>query len=155
MSVKDMPPLRIVPDVVEGGATIQALSLDATVEEAAQVMGGCGIGAIAVLDAEGRFAGLVMERDIVRKVVAKGVDARATPLIALLDRPADALAPSDFALDAVDLMRIRNVSHLPVLDGERVTAVVSVADICLALGRALHAQLHTRQVAFFGEQFQE
>jgi CBS domain-containing protein len=76
-------------------------------------------------------------------------------LAELVRRSSDALTPSDLALDALELMRIRKVSHLPVLDGERLTAVVSVGDICEAVRQTLDAQLRARQAAVFGGQLRE
>jgi signal-transduction protein with cAMP-binding, CBS, and nucleotidyltransferase domain len=142
-------PLRIQPDVVKD-AKIHAVPLHATARETAQRMASFGAGALVVLDADGRFAGLVTEQDLVREVVAKGLDAGAATLAELVKRNSDALAPSDLALDALDLMRIRKVSHLPVFDGERVIAVVSIGDICEIVRQKLEAQLRARQAAFFG-----
>jgi CBS domain-containing protein len=97
----------------------------------------------------------VTEEDLVREVVAKGLDPGAARLAELVKRSFDALAPSDLALDALDLMRLRNISHLPVLDGERLTAIVSVGDICEAVRQTLDAQLRARQAAFFSSQLRE
>lgn len=144
-------PLRIRPDVVKD-AKIHAVPLQATAREAAQRMAMLGTEALVVLDAEERFAGLVTEQDLVREVLAKGLDAGALKLAELVKGSFDALAPSDLALDALDLMRIRKVSHLPVLDGERLTAVVSVGDICEAVRQTLDAQLRARQAAVFDGQ---
>jgi signal-transduction protein with cAMP-binding, CBS, and nucleotidyltransferase domain len=151
-------PLRIqpniVPDIVKD-AKIHAVPLQATAQEAAQRMAMFCTGALVVLEAGGRFAGLVTEQDLVREVMAKGLDASAARLVELVKQSSDTLAPSDLALDALDLMRIRKVSHLPVLDGERVTALVSIGDICEAVRQTLDAQLRARQAAFFGGQLQE
>ena len=158
MNCRMAPPLRIqpnvVPDIVKD-AKICAVPLQATAQEAAQRMATFCTGALVVLEPGGEFVGLVTEQDLVREVVAKGLDAGAVRLAELVKRSSDALVPSDLALDALDLMRIRKVSHLPVLDGERLTAVVSIGDICEAVRQTLDAQLRARQAAFFGRRFQE
>lgn len=151
-------PLRIQPDIVPNvvkDAKVHMLPLQATAREAAQLMAAFDTGALVVLDAKGQFAGLVTEEDLVREVVAKGLDPGAARLAELVKRGFDALAPSDLALDALDLMRLRKISHLPVLDGERLTAIVSVGDICEAVRQTLDAQLRARQAAFFGSQLRE
>jgi CBS domain-containing protein len=158
MSGRIAPPLRIQPDVVPDvvkNAQVYTLPLQATAREAAQLMVTFGTGALVVLDAEGRFAGLVTEQDLVRKVVAKGMDPGAARLAELVKQGFDALAPSDLALDALDLMRVRKVSHLAVLDGERLIAVVSIGDIYEAIRRTLDVQLRAGQAAFFRGQPQE
>jgi CBS domain-containing protein len=151
-------PLRIQPDVVPNvvkDAKVYTLPLQATARQAAQLMATFGTGALVVLDAKGQFAGLVTEQDLVREVLAKGLDAGVARLAELVRRSSDALTPSDLALDALELMRIRKVSYLPVLDGERLTAVVSVGDICEAVRQTLDAQLRARQAVFFGSQPRE
>jgi CBS domain-containing protein len=151
-------PLRIQPDIVPNvvkDARVHTLPLQATAREAAQLMATFGTGALVVLDAKGQFAGLVTEEDLVRKVMAKDLDPGAARLAELVELGFDALAPSDLALDALDLMRLRKTSHLPVLDGERLTAVVSVGDICEAIRQTLDARLRARQAAFFGGQPRE
>ena len=149
MSAKIFASLRIEPDVVKD-TRIHALPVEATAAQAAQLMARVGAGAVVVLDRQGRFAGIVTDQDIVREVVAKGLDASAATLATLVNRSPDSLAPSDLALDALDLMRIRNVSHLPVVVAERVTAVVSIGDICTALRKTLDVPLCAHQAAFFG-----
>jgi CBS domain-containing protein len=158
MSGRIAPPLRIQPDVVPDivkNAQVYTLPLQATAREAAQLMVTFGTGALVVLDAEGRFAGRMTEQDLVRKVVAKGMDPGAARLAELVKQGFDALAPSDLALDALDLMRVRKVSHLAVLDGERLIAVVSIGDIYEAIRRTLDVQLRAGQAAFFRGQPQE
>ena len=153
-STKSAAPLRIVPDVVKD-ARVHDLPVEATAEQAAQLMARVGAGAVVALDAHGRFAGIVTDQDIVREVVAKGLNARVAKLAMLINRNLDCLAPSDLALDALELMRIRNVSHLPVIVEERVTAVVSIGDICVAVRHTLDAQLRAHQAPFFGDIPQE
>jgi signal-transduction protein with cAMP-binding, CBS, and nucleotidyltransferase domain len=142
--------LRIAPDVVKQ-ARVHALPDEASAEQAAQVMAQAGAGAVVVFGANGRFAGLVTEQDIVREVVAKGVNAGAAKLATLVSGDPECLAPSDLALDALDLMRIRNVSHLPVIVDEQVIAVVSIGDICAAVHQTLEGQLRARGAALFSD----
>lgn len=149
MSSRIEVPLRIEPDVVKD-PKVYPLPVEATAEQAAQRMAQNGAGAVVVIDADGRFAGIVTDQDIVREVVAKGRDARTVELATLVKRDADCIAPSDLAVDALELMRIRGVSHLPVVVEERVIAVVSIGDICAALRQTLDVQIHTHQAAFFG-----
>ena len=154
MSADVTAPLRIEPDVVKD-ARVHALPVAASAAQAAQMMARVGAGALVVLEGDGRFAGIVTEQDLVREVLAKGLDAGAVNLATLVNRHQECLAPSDLALDALDLMRIRNVSHLPVIAAGRVTAVVSIGDICAAVSRTLDVQLRQHEAAVFGDLLQE
>lgn len=154
MSAGIAAPLRIEPDVVKD-ARVHALPVAASAEQAAQLMARVGAGALVVLEKDGRFAGIITDQDLVRQVLAKGRNAGAVNLAALVNRHQECLAPSDLALDALDLMRIRNVSHLPVIAAGRVIAVVSIGDICAAVRRTLDVQLRQHEAAVFGDVFQE
>lgn len=158
MSTGIAAPLRIEPDVVPDAvkdARIHVLPVAATAEQAAQLMAQAGARALVVLEEDGRFAGIVTEQDLVREVLAKGRNASAVNLATLVNRHQECLAPSDLALDALDLMRIRNVSHLPVIAAGRVIAVVSIGDICAAVRRTLDVQLRQHEAAVFGDLLQE
>ena len=154
MSAGVTAPLRIEPDVVKD-PRVHALPVAASAAQAAQMMAREGAGALVVLEGDGRFAGIVTDQDLVREVLAKGLDAGAVNLATLVNRHQECLAPSDLALDALDLMRIRNVSHLPVIVDEEVIAVVSIGDICAAVSRTLDVQLRQHEAAVFGDLLQE
>lgn len=86
-----------------------------------------GIGALAVVR-DGRLTGIVTERDVVR-AVAEGRDPRRT-------RAADCMTPdpmtiraSDTLQDAMSLMRVLGVRHLPVVDDGRPSGIVSLRDV--------------------------
>ncbi len=146
--------LRIEPDVVPdvvANARVHALSSDATAEQAAQLMRRTAAGAVVIVDPEGKFAGLLTDGDLVREVVAKGLAAGAVKLGSLVNPHPECLAPSDLVLDAFDLMRVRNVNHLPVIFDGRVTAIVSIGDLCAALRRSLEDQLRSGEAAVFGD----
>ncbi|HEX4935857.1 MAG TPA: CBS domain-containing protein, partial [Gemmatimonadaceae bacterium] len=71
-----MPTIQALLD--RKGGEVHAVSPEATVLEAAQLMNRRSIGGLVVLDAEGHLAGIFTERDILRRVVAAGRDAAAT-----------------------------------------------------------------------------
>ena len=80
------------------------------------------------------LAGSVCSRDIVAKVIAKGLDPREVPLSALAE-PEDVLgldvdAPLD---EAVSVMCRHHRTRLPVLEGDRVVGLVSRRDIARSL----------------------
>lgn len=144
---------RIIPDVVDG-QIIHGLPATATALEAANRMVEHHIAAILVLDGQGHLQGIVTERDITRRIVSAGRDPRATPLGEIMTPRPDTLAPDDTARDALELMRIRGIRHLPVVDDEgRVMGMVSVRDLYGAMQRVLEAELHETEAFVFGERY--
>ena len=102
-----------------------------TVREAAQLMEQAGVGTVVVLD-DVRPVGIVTDRDLVRRVLARGVpdDARvdgvmSTPLVTI---DADAEVRAAYAI-----FRDRRVRRLVVVRGGELAGVLSIDDLLVDL----------------------
>ncbi len=106
---------------------VVALDAKATIREAAKIMADRRIGSVAVREG-GRLVGLVTERDLVLRILARGGDAgqpiREAMRAGLPRVPADATE-----VDCAALMRDHQTRHLLVEDGGEVAGVVSMRDI--------------------------
>lgn len=120
--------LKIIPDVVRD-QRLCAMHADGRVDEAARRMSYFNVGAIVIVDEQGKLIGIVTERDITRRVVAERRDPAKTLLREVMSANPDALRPSDTAEDALRLMRVRGYRHLPVVDEGRLVGMVSVRDL--------------------------
>lgn len=120
--------LKIIPDVVRD-QRLCAMHANGRVDEAARRMSYFNVGAIVIVDEQGKLIGIVTERDITRRVVAERRDPAKTLLREVMSANPDALRPSDTAEDALRLMRVRGYRHLPVVDEGRLVGMVSVRDL--------------------------
>jgi len=103
----------------------------AAVQEAARLMVDCSIGAIGILDAQHRFAGIVTERDLAW-FVAQGRDAQATTAGEIVnDFPVVVDGPIDDA-SALERMRSARIRHLIVRE-EGNFRIVSIRDFISVL----------------------
>ena len=105
------------------------LSPHATVAEAASLMTDRNVGSVFVVG-EDRVVGVVTDRDLVTRVLKKGLDPRDTQLVTVMSENV-VTAESDLALDeAAWRMREHRVRRLPIVnpDGELV-GVVSLDDL--------------------------
>lgn len=120
-------PNRPVSKVVENRVFV-AVPLDLPVSEAAKLMQTQGVGAVLVVD-DGRLAGICTERDVVVDVVAAGLDARFTPVSAVMTADPVAVGPDMPFGHALHLMFEGGFRHVPVLNraGE-LLGVVSARD---------------------------
>ena len=90
---------------------------DASVFEAAQIMRDKHISSLGVVD-QGRFLGILTNRDLTNKVLASGRDP-ATPVHAVMTPDPISLPPDALGSDVLHLMLERRIGHLPVVrDGE-------------------------------------
>ena len=143
---------RIIPDIVTGQEICQ-LPNTGTVHDAARMMVERNVAAVIVVDAEGGLAGIVTERDMTRRVLAKGADPKTTALEDVMTRDPDTLSPTDTAADALELMRSRNYRHLPVVDDGRVVGMVSIRDLYAAVKTELEENIRETEAFVFGDRY--
>jgi CBS domain-containing protein len=101
------------------------------VNEVAELMAADDVGAIPVVDGE-RLVGIVTDRDIVVRAIAKGKDTRGMPASEVSSRELVTVDPEDDLSDALQLMARHQVRRLAVIDErERLVGVLSQADVAL------------------------
>jgi CBS domain-containing protein/uncharacterized protein (DUF2267 family) len=123
------------------------LSPQATAAEAARAIEKNNIGAVAVQD-RGRVVGIVTDRDLTLRVLARGLTADATLLSEIMSSPVATLSPLDSHLNAIALMQKWNVRRVLLVEGNRLVGVVTLDDLLLdegasleQLGAVIHAQI--------------
>lgn len=105
-----------------------ALPASATLADAARAMRDANIGDVLVLE-DGRFCGIVTDRDIVVRAVAEERNLDVTGVGDICSRALVTLTPSDTTEAAVRVMREHAIRRLPVLEGDRPVGVVSIGDL--------------------------
>jgi len=120
--------MRTVRDVMSGH--IEVLRTSETAADAASYLASHMEESVPLCLSDGSLAGTVSNRDIVSKVVAKGLDPREVRLEELAE-PGDVIALDvDLNLeDAVAYMCRHHRSRLPVTDGNRVVGHVTQRDV--------------------------
>lgn len=108
--------------------TIHQVPSTASVLDAARVMNDHKIGSVIVMN-ENRMVGILTERDILTRVVARQADPASTRVSEVMTRQVLTCRPSTKLNEARLVMRERRIRHLPVLDGERVVGMVSIGDL--------------------------
>jgi CBS domain-containing protein len=99
------------------------------VSEAAQLMAAEDIGSLPILDGE-QLAGIVTDRDIVIRAVAKGKDPKGMPVREVASRELVTVQANDDLSDALKLMASQQVRRLPVVDEDnRLVGILAQADI--------------------------
>jgi len=114
---------RPVKDVMRREKFLKALP-ETPVGEVAKLMASKSVGAVVVVT-EDRLIGICTERDIVFRVVAKGLDADATRLSEVMTAEPHTIAPDKPFGYALLLMHERGFRHLPVVQDGKVVGMVS------------------------------
>ncbi|HUO88783.1 MAG TPA: CBS domain-containing protein [Rhizomicrobium sp.] len=113
----------------EKGRDIIAISSDATLSEAARLLARKRIGAVVVRDEAGNLAGILSERDVVRAVADESVAALVRPVSAYMTRAVATCTESDSIEDLMEMMTMGRFRHVPVVEDDRLTGIVSIGDV--------------------------
>ena len=108
------------PIAVEGPEPVAA---------AARLMKERNIGSIPVKDESGRLTGLLTDRDIVLRCVAAGRDPAMVRTDEIMSTGAVTAAPGEDVTAALSRMRHEQVRRLPVVEGDRLVGMLSLADV--------------------------
>lgn len=102
---------------------------NATAREAATKMLTHKVGCLVVNDEDGRFAGIVTERDIVSRAVACSRNFDKTTVKQIMTKQIVFCSPDTPTNEARELMKVNHMRHLPVVDSEVVVGMVSARDL--------------------------
>ena len=123
------------------------LGPNASVWEAACVMTKANCGSVLIVDTPGTLLGIVTERDLMTRVLAKALNPQTTKVSDVMTKNPICVAPEKLVADAVLIMIERGFRHLPIVGpGEKILGVFSVRD---ALPREIGSAL---SLAEFNEQ---
>lgn len=99
------------------------------VSEAAELMASEDVGSLPILEGD-KLTGVVTDRDIVIRAVAKKKDPQGMPVRDVASRNLVTVRPDDDLSEALKLMASNQVRRLPVVDEEdRLVGVVAQADV--------------------------
>jgi CBS domain-containing protein len=135
--------------VFQSMAQRHVISLEptASVFDAACVMTRSASSSVLIIDAAGVLLGIVTERDLTTRVLARGLNPATTQAAAVMTRSPRLITPETRVADAVLIMIERGFRHLPVVSREgKILGVFSVRD---ALPREVNAAV---SLAEFNEQ---
>lgn len=110
------------------GTAVWTVAPDATVFEAIQMMSDKNVGALLVIEHD-KLIGIISERDYTRKVALKGKSSKELKVREIIPDRVLSVTPNHTVEECMRLMTEQRVRHLPVLEGERITGVVSIGDL--------------------------
>jgi CBS domain-containing protein len=111
------------------GYRVLSVTPDAAVFDALQLMADRNVGALLVVDDDGRLVGIFSERDYARKIILKGKTSRTTPVREIMTTEVVCVGPDQTLEDCMALMTERRVRHLPVVDAGNLIGVISIGDV--------------------------
>lgn len=119
--------MKQIADLIQG-QTLIVIEPEIDVRAAAQRMSERNIGAVAVVEG-GALAGVFSERDIMARVVAKGLDPGTVKVGAVMTRDLVVARPDDPVDAAIQKMHAIGSRHLPVVDEGKLVGMISIRDL--------------------------
>ncbi len=110
------------------GSQVYSVEPDATVLQALELMAKQNIGAVLVMQGD-RLAGILSERDCVRKLDLDGKTAEGTRVDEIMTSDVLSVESSQSLEECMALMTDKNIRHLPVYENRRLIGVISVRDV--------------------------
>ena len=133
-----------VREIMTDGAICQATP-GTSVRAACCLMVQHQCGSVLVVERD-RLLGIFTQGDLVRRVLAAGLDPNLTLLVEVMTKEPDTIRPRDTVDEAIRRMDEYGYRHLPVVERGAVVGMVALSDCSIEDLAAMHAELETRRV---------
>lgn len=101
---------------------------DTSVKRCAEVMAAEHVDS-AVVTNKKKLLGIVTEKDLAIKIVAKGLDAEDIMAKDIMTRELVTIEPERSLYDAMVLLNKKKIKHLPVVEGNVIIGIITAMDI--------------------------
>ncbi len=119
------------------GHEIHTVPPDASVGDVSRLLSTHHVGALVVSDDGEVVAGIVSERDVVRRLAAVGTDALGESVASVMTTTVVTCSPDDTTEQLMAVVTERRIRHVPVIADGRLVGLVSIGDIVAVRVREL------------------
>ncbi len=128
-----------------------SLPPETAVAEAAKLMTEKSIGAIMVIaPRSAKLLGLFTERDLMTRVVAKGLNPATTTLDEVMTKDLITITAKTPVHDALELMRDYHCRHLPIVESDAAIGMISVRDLYSVVITNLKEDIREKEAFIYG-----
>jgi CBS domain-containing protein len=114
----------------EKGRAVTTASPVTTLLEVASKLAAKRIGSVVIVGTNGRVAGIISERDIIRALSTQGPDCLTRPVSESMTRAVIGCQETDTVDELMEMMTERRCRHLPVItDDEALVGIISIGDV--------------------------
>lgn len=110
------------------GSAVKTIESSMTVYEALEIMISNDFGAL-IVSQNGKYAGLLTERDYARKVALLGKNSHDTPISEIMQVNPTSVSLNDSIETCMAIMSAKHIRYLPVLVEDNVVGLVSMGDL--------------------------
>jgi CBS domain-containing protein len=111
------------------GSDVLTAAADDPLTDAIASLADRNVGALVVTDGDGAIVGILSERDVVRSLAHRGAGTLQGTVGDLMTTDVTTCGPRATVDELMTTMTDRRIRHIPVVDGQRLTGIVSIGDI--------------------------
>lgn len=111
------------------GSSVHTIDPHRTLSDVVERMLALRVSSLLILEEDGRIAGIITERDIIRTLKRLPDAWKATRVDEVMTRDLFTARPEDDLGEVIAVMTGRHIRHLPVVDGGRIAGVLSIRDL--------------------------
>ena len=111
------------------GHDIVTIEPSASLAAAARLLAEKRIGAVLILGADRRIAGILSERDIVRVIAERGADVLNEPVSVAMTRKVSTCNETELVSKIMERMSAGKFRHMPVVDQGQTVGMISIGDV--------------------------
>ncbi|MEK9137092.1 MAG: CBS domain-containing protein, partial [Bacteroidota bacterium] len=108
--------------------SVYTVDRNVSVQAAVEYMAQKSIGAVSVMDGS-RLVGIFSERDVINRVVAKGLNPTTTTVANVMTTNLVVASADETYESCLRKMKQANCRHLPVVDGDKLIGFISLRDL--------------------------
>jgi CBS domain-containing protein len=121
--------MRISDVIRSKGDLVVTITPEQTVKTLIEQLDEHGIGALVVSNDGKTIAGIVSERDVVRRLHRDGAAVLEQTVADIMTADVKTAAPGDNIEDTARVMTQARVRHLPIVSGGELVAIISIGDV--------------------------
>jgi len=122
---------QIIGDVQK---PLHTIGPEATVQAAITIMSSEKISAIPVIENE-KLVGIISERDYVRKIASQKIPAWSVMIHEIMTMDVITVSNNEPLKHCMTLMTENRIRHLPVIENEKLVAIISITDVVRLLNK--------------------
>jgi CBS domain-containing protein len=115
--------------LAQKGGDVVTIEPAATLAAATKLLAERRIGAVLILGLEGRVAGILSERDIVRVLAERGAAALNERVDQVMTRRVFTCSESDTVAQVMEQMTAGKFRHVPVIEQGQLAGIISIGDV--------------------------
>ena len=111
------------------GSTVYSVEPGETLQKIVDVLAQHRIGAVLVMHGDGKLAGIVSERDVVRAMAGNAAGVANKKATDIMTAKVRTCAPNDTEAELMALMTEHRIRHLPVESNGKIVGMISIGDV--------------------------